>query len=167
LKHLCKSHGLPIKEVFTPFETHIVWAVLQVDTNKLRELKTDSKQFCHQVGDLLLASKPAWFIHRILVVGDDIDPFNFKEVMWAYSTRCRPGMDEYLYDNVPGFILVPFMSHGPGDGFKGGKMISNCLLPIEYTVGQDWVTCDFERGYPEELKKQIQKDWAALGYDIL
>lgn len=127
-------------------------------------MKTTSEKLSRQIGDLLLGSKPGWFIHKILVVGDDIDAFNFKDVMWAYSTRCRPGIDEYLYDNVPGFFLVPYMSHGPGDGFTGGKIICNCLLPVEYTTGPNWITCDFEHGYPEELKAKINENWTSIGY---
>ncbi|RFU33729.1 hypothetical protein B7463_g2644, partial [Scytalidium lignicola] len=156
--------GLPIKEAFVPFEGHGVWAVLQVDGAKLREMNTTAKELSKKVADVVFQVKPGFFLHRIFLVGDDVDPFDFKEVTWAYATRCRPGMDEFLFDDFPGFFLIPFMLHGPGNGHVGGKMVSNCLLPVEYTTGRDWINMSFEEAYPEKIRERVLSEWNELGY---
>lgn len=43
----------------------------------------------------------------IIVVDDDIDPFNLDEVMWALVTRFRPERDLVLIPNAPGSTLDP------------------------------------------------------------
>jgi 4-hydroxybenzoate decarboxylase len=43
----------------------------------------------------------------IIVVDDDIDPFNLDEVVWALVTRFRPERDLVLIPNAPGSTLDP------------------------------------------------------------
>ncbi|KAM0328861.1 hypothetical protein ACHAQA_005277 [Verticillium albo-atrum] len=162
---LLKSRGLPIKEAFSPFESQVTWVALQVDTEKLRALETTPAEFCRQVGDIVFGHKVGYTIHRLVLVGDDIDIYDFKDVIWAFSTRCRPGTDEYFFEDVPGFPLIPYMSHGSGSPTRGGKVVSDCLLPVEYTSGKNWVAADFKNSFPEEVQKRVLDRWEPLGFE--
>ena len=62
---------------------------------KLRDLKTNAKDTCNRIGELVFRNKAGFIIQRLFVIGDDIEPYNFKQVMGAYSKRCRPKMDEW------------------------------------------------------------------------
>lgn len=141
------------------------WCALQVDTAQLRQLKTNSRDFCTNLGNKLFNTKCSMLINRFLVVGDDIDVYNFKDLMWAFVTRCRPGHDEYLFDDVPGFPLTPYMSHGGRDRTRGGKVISDCLFPMEYTDGPIFQMVDFERSFPEDIKDKVRKNWTDMGFE--
>jgi hypothetical protein len=46
--------------------------------------------------------------------------------------------DEMFFEDVRGFPLIPYMSHGNGSPTQGGKVVSDALLPTEYTTGADW-----------------------------
>ncbi|CAH0031873.1 unnamed protein product [Clonostachys rhizophaga] len=162
--YITKSNGLPIKEAFSPFESQVTWVALQVDTDKLRAMKTNAEAFCRQVGDLVFRGKPGSTIHRLLFVGDDIDVYDFKEVIWAFTTRCHPVMDEYSYEDVPGFPLIPYMSHGNGPANKGGKLVCDCLLPVEYTTGKNWEAADFKESFPSELQQKALDRWHSYGF---
>ncbi|KAH6874428.1 UbiD decarboxylyase family [Thelonectria olida] len=155
MRQLLQENGLPVTQVFALFETQVIWAAVQVDRKKLAELGTNAREFCTKVGDLVFRNKCGMQIHRLLVVGDDINPFDMNDVTWAFATRCRPAMDEFHFEDVPAYPLVPYMSHGPGTKLTGGKVVANCLLPDEYQGKQGWVTCDFENGYPDEVKKRV------------
>jgi UbiD family decarboxylase len=159
-----RSAGLPIKEAYSPFESQVTWVVLQVDTAKLREMKTNSEAFCRRIGDLVYNHKVGYTIHRLVVVGDDIDAYDFKDVIWAFCTRCRPGLDEYHFEDVPGFPLIPYMSHGSGLPNRGGKVVSDCLLPIEYTDRRDWEAADFKNSYPPKVQKKVLDQWSTWGF---
>ena len=161
----CQAHELPIKEASACLETMGTWCALQVDGPKLRALKTKSKDFVKRIGDIIFANKSTMLLNKIILVGDDVDPYDFKEVMWAYSTRCRPGHDEYPFDDVAGFPLTPYMSHGRGDKHRGGKIISDCLLPMEYEGGRIFTKVDFETSYPEEVKRRVKGRWVEMGFD--
>ena len=165
MRQLLQDNGLPVKEVFAFYESQVIWAAIQVNRAGLRALKTNAAEFCNKIGNLVFRNKCGMQIHRLLVVGDDIDPFRFEDVMWAYATRCRPSMDEFHFEDVAAYPLVPYMSHGPGTKLTGGKVVDNCLLPLEYEQEQNWVTCDFENGYPQEVKEKVLARWAKFGLE--
>jgi UbiD family decarboxylase len=141
------------------------WCALQVDTEMLRELKSTPEDFCKKLGDVVFSNKASILVNRLLVVGDDIDVYDFRDIMWAYTTRCRPGHGEYLFDDVSSFPLTPYMSHGESNPLKGGKILSNCLLPIEYRERPNWTRADFEHSYPESVKTRVLSNWKAMGFE--
>jgi UbiD family decarboxylase len=165
MRQLLQDNGFPVKQVFALYESQVIWTAVQVDREALSQLKTNAKEFCERVGNLVFRHKSGMQMHRLLIVGDDIDPFSFNDVMWAYATRCRPAMDEFYFEDVVAYPLVPYMSHGPGTKLTGGKVVSNCLLPEEYENKQDWVACDFENGYPKDVKVKVLKRWDNLGLE--
>ncbi|KAJ5928711.1 UbiD family decarboxylase [Penicillium verhagenii] len=164
IHQLCKDACLPVKEAMSPFESQVTWVVLQIDGAKLRQMKTTSEELCRKIGDLIFNHKAGYTIHRLLLVGDDIDVYDWKDVIWAFCTRCRPSLDEYFYDDVRGFPLIPYMSHGNGSPIQGGKVVSDALMPTEYTTGPDWQAADFKNSYPEAIKAKVNAEWASMGF---
>ncbi|KAK5991488.1 Ferulic acid decarboxylase 1 [Cladobotryum mycophilum] len=161
---LCQQDGLPITDAWGSFIGQATWAALKVDTNALRAMKTTPKVFAERIGNLIFRQKAGFVIHRIILVGDDIDVYNDKDVIWAFSTRCRPGIDEYVFEDVAGFFLVPYMGHGNGDHHRGGKVVSDALLPVEFTTGKDWENADFKESFPEEVKDRVLANWESMGF---
>lgn len=161
---ICKQADLPIVDAFAPFESQVTWVALKVDTARVRKEKIQAKELQKKVGDVVFNHKAGYTIHRLVLVGDDIDVYNFKDVIWAFSTRCRPGTDETFFEDVRGFPLIPYMSHGTSSATKGGKVVSDALLPSEYTTGADFVAADFEHSYPEEVKSKVLTNWKNYGF---
>ena len=161
---LCKQADLPVLDAFAPFESQVTWVALRIDTQKLRNMDISSKDLCKKFGDLIFNHKAGYTIHRIVLVGDDIDVYDGKDVMWAFSTRCRPGTDEVFFEDVRGFPLIPYMSHGSASPVRGGKVISDALLPCEYSTGRTWVAADFAHSYPDEMKSKILQRWESFGF---
>jgi 4-hydroxybenzoate decarboxylase len=62
----------------------------------------------------------------IVIVDEDIDPFNLNEVMWALVTRFRPDRDLILIPNAPGSTLDP-TGHPPG---LVTRMILDATKPV-------------------------------------
>jgi UbiD family decarboxylase len=81
IRPLLQDNGFPVKDVFTPYESQGIWAAVQVNRRALRALKTDASEFCTKIGSLVFRHKCGMQIHRLLIVGDDIDPFNFNGVI--------------------------------------------------------------------------------------
>ncbi|XPS69541.1 Phenacrylate decarboxylase [Ascochyta lentis] len=165
IRQLCQDANLPITDAFAPFESQVTWVALKVNTTKLREMKTDSKTFSKQIGDLVFANKVGYSIHRLVLVGDDIDVYDGKEVMWAFSTRCRPNDDETFYADTRAFPLIPYNGHGAHNPAKGGKVVSDALLLDEYTTGATWQAASFMESYPKELQDKVNGDWVNMGFE--
>lgn len=62
----------------------------------------------------------------IVIVDEDIDPFNLNEVMWALLTRFRPDRDLILIPNAPGSTLDP-TGQPPG---LATRMILDATKPV-------------------------------------
>ncbi|KAK8927921.1 Ferulic acid decarboxylase 1 [Metarhizium anisopliae] len=137
----------------------------RVDVKKLAEMRTTPEEFCNKIGNLAFNDKSSMLMNRIMLFGNDVDVGNFRDIMWALATRCRPGQDEYVFDDIPVLPLTPYMSHGRGNPTRGGKVVSDCLFPMEYEGKTSFRACDFERSYPEEIKERVRSNWTAMGFD--
>ncbi|GAB1736914.1 hypothetical protein NU219Hw_g284t1 [Hortaea werneckii] len=160
IRQICQDAGLPITDAFSPFETQVTWVALRVDIAKLKAMDTTPEAFRKTIGDLVFATKAGLTIHRLLLVGPDIDVYNWSDLSYAFSTRCRPGTDETFFQDVPGLALIPYMSHGNGPRIKGGKVVSDALMPVEYSGKQDWQQASFKHSYPQAIQDDVNRRWA-------
>jgi len=92
----------------------------------------------------------------IVVVDDDIDVRDWKEVIWALTTRVDPGRDVLIAERTP-IDYLDFASPVAGLGAKMGIDATN-KWPGE--TGRRW-------GRPivmdETVKRKVDSLWAELG----
>ena len=62
----------------------------------------------------------------VIVVDEFVDPFNLEQVMWALTTRVKPGTDVSIIENCPGMPLDP-SSNPPG---MHDKLIIDATTPV-------------------------------------
>ncbi|CAI5759354.1 unnamed protein product [Candida verbasci] len=169
-KYLLLQHPILkniVLDVFTPYEAQALWLTIKINTKELVKLNTNAKDLMKLIGNFLWKSKECYkvcsIIHEIILVGDDIDIFNFRKFIWAYTTRHTPGNDQLFYDDVKSFPLAPFISQGPLIKTKtGGKVVTNCIFPKQFTdPNYEFTTCDFG-GYPKDIKDKVLKDWSNI-----
>ena len=74
------------------------------------------------------------YTKTVIVVDDDIDARNWKDVIWAISTRADPVRDTLLVENTP-IDYLDFASPEPG---LGGKMGIDATVKIGSETHRDW-----------------------------
>jgi 4-hydroxy-3-polyprenylbenzoate decarboxylase len=74
------------------------------------------------------------YTKTVIVTDDDIDVRNWKEVVWAISTRADPVRDTVLVDNTP-IDYLDFASPRPG---LGGKMGIDATHKLAAETGRVW-----------------------------
>ncbi|KAL2009493.1 hypothetical protein VTN00DRAFT_5300 [Thermoascus crustaceus] len=163
-----RKADFPVDFVWLPYEAHAFWIVVSVDIKKLGALKTGPEELCRRAGDIIFSTHAGWEIPKIFLVGNDVDITDINQVMWAVSTRYRPGADEFVFENYRGLPLFPYMTKAkrekvPDPGL-GGKSVVNLLLPQEYEGKRDWVASNFEGSYPAEVKEKVLAKWEKYGY---
>ncbi len=92
----------------------------------------------------------------VIVVDDDIDARNWKDVMWAVSTRMDPSRDITLIENTP-IDYLDFASPQPGLGSKIGLDATN-KWPPETT--RTWGT---KIRMSDEIIDIVNEKWPRLG----
>jgi UbiD family decarboxylase len=86
----------------------------------------------------------------IVVVDEDIDPFNLNEVMWAIVTRFRPERDLVLIPNAPASTLDP-------TGYPRGlvtRMIIDATTPVSPDIPLEGLSIVEP---PEEASRWIEE----------
>ncbi|KAL4929516.1 UbiD family decarboxylase [Aspergillus undulatus] len=162
---ICQQHDFPIVDAFAPLETNATWVFLSVDSEKLRHLGINSSELCKALGQAVFQDKRAWLASRLFLVGDDINIYDFQQAAWAVACRSRPGLDDHIFDDVPGLPLVPSMRGTPRP-CRGGKTVTNCLLDSEFTEeGRDWHKVDFDNAYPRKIRERVLSRWEEMGLD--
>jgi 4-hydroxy-3-polyprenylbenzoate decarboxylase len=92
----------------------------------------------------------------VIVVDDDINARDWKDVMWAVSTRMDPARDVTLIENTP-IDYLDFASPVSGRGSKIGLDATN-KLPGE--TNREWGD---KLDMDEATKRRVDEMWAELG----
>ncbi len=93
----------------------------------------------------------------ILVVDDDINIRDWKEVMWALSTRMDPIRDTVTIENAP-IDYLDFASHESGLGSKMGFDATNKIPP---ETKREWGE---KIAMNEEIVKTVTEKWKKYGF---
>jgi len=95
------------------------------------------------------------YTKTIIVTDDDIDVRNWKEVVWAVSTRADPFRDTMLVDNTP-IDYLDFASPRPGLGGKMGIDATRKLAAESDRVWGRVVSMDpATRAHVEEIARNL------------
>jgi 4-hydroxy-3-polyprenylbenzoate decarboxylase len=92
----------------------------------------------------------------VIVVDDDIDARNWKDVMWALSTRMDPARDITVVENTP-IDYLDFASPESGLGSKIGLDATNKWPPETHREWGVKLTMD------QDVVKAVNEKWARLG----
>lgn len=161
---ICQSAGLPIETVWSPFESHCLWFAVQVNWAKLRVLQTNMKDLCEKVGHAIFGSKPWFYIPKIYLVGEDIDPTNLNEVIWVEATRCQPQVNDFFFDAYGNTPLIPYVSHGLRESRNHVKAVRRCMLLVEFTDTPNWKHGSFRGSYSQEIQAKVDDQWSEYGF---
>ncbi|HWA91977.1 MAG TPA: UbiD family decarboxylase [Rhizomicrobium sp.] len=92
----------------------------------------------------------------VIVVDDDIDARDWKDVMWAVSTRMDPARDITVIENTP-IDYLDFASPESGLGSKIGLDATNKLPP---ETRREWGR---KIAMDDEIVRTVTEKWAKLG----
>jgi 4-hydroxy-3-polyprenylbenzoate decarboxylase len=97
----------------------------------------------------------------VIVVDDDVDPWNLGEVFHAMCTKCNPVRDIHIYEGFMNCPLTPYIANHPlrelGGG--GGNVLFDCTWPVEWTADQRPHRLAFNNTYSEEIKAKVLENW--------
>ncbi len=149
-------HKMPVTEVFVPPEgvTHI--AVVGVSKG--------GSEVAKQVGAILTSRRAD--VNKIIVVDQDVDPFDYGQVTHALATKCHPKRGIFVNEIEAGKanVITPCYSAEERRAYKGAIAIFDCTWPLEWPREDIPMKSSFEVMYPEWLKQKVLTSWEALGF---
>ena len=106
----------------------------------------------------VLGNSPLLTSIRVIVVDDDIDARNWKDVMWAISTRMDPARDITLVENTP-IDYLDFASPESGLGSKIGLDATDKWPP---ETRREWGR---KLDMSEDVRARVAARWEEFGLD--
>lgn len=164
--HVLQSNGVPARMVWSVLESANTWLVVTMPATWQQQTGMRKEALLQKIGDLVFSTKYSGFVSTILVMDDDIDPTNTSEVLWAFTTRCRPQIDvTYFADRIM-VPLAPYLV--PAEKKKAPfitKQVFNGLVDIPRgTDGRSPMRSSFAHCYPQELQNKVLQNWSSYGF---
>ncbi|MBF2028719.1 MAG: UbiD family decarboxylase [Oscillatoriales cyanobacterium C42_A2020_001] len=160
-----RAAGYPVAMAWSPFESANHWYVIAIERNwRLLIPNTSSAELCQRLGEALFQTKAGMGTPKYIVVNDDIDITNTKEVVWAFATRNYPGSKgEVTFNDEATNPLVAFLQQSEKMSMHTTKVIYNCLPPDEWGDRLPQRS-SFKGAYPQELQDDVLQNWQAYGF---
>ena len=95
----------------------------------------------------------------VIVTDDDINVRDWKDVIWAMTTRMDPARDTLIVENTP----IDYLDFASPESGLGGKIGFDATNKWPGETNREW-------GRPismsAEVKRRVDEIWAALGIDV-
>lgn len=157
VKQALRAKGVPMVEVSVP-EFSGCHAVV-VST------KTPFAGIPQLIASITWADRNATYFPYVIVVNDDVDPWNLGEVFHAMCTKCNPVNDIYIYPGHLNSPLTPYISAHPQReiGAGGGNVLFDCTWPISLKTDERPHRLAFSNTYPEDIKNKVLANFERWG----
>src|SRR5689334_125145 len=92
----------------------------------------------------------------VIVVDDDIDARDWKDVMWAVSTRMDPARDITVVENTP----IDYLDFASPESGLGGKIGLDATTKLPPETHRDWGR---KIRMADEIVEAVTRKWASYG----
>ena len=163
---LLREAGIPVTVCWLPLHAANHWLVVTLKKNwrELAPEQATTAAMCRRIGEVLFAEHGGSGIVKVLVMEDDVDPTNDKELIWAFATRAHPGTSEHVFEKKPTGALAVYLDDQEKRTMTSAKAVYDCLTRDEWTHGNQPHRTSLARGYPDEIRERVLNHWADYGY---
>nr|ART36520.1 C382 [uncultured bacterium] len=159
VKEALQVKGVPIVDVAVPECSGMQGVVIST--------KTPHAGIPQLIASVVWTDRNGRYFPLVIVVDEDVDPWNLGEVFHALCTKCNPVRDIHIYPGYYNSPLSPYMANHPqqelGGGVGGGNVLMDCTWPIEWTAEQRPHRLAFHNTYPEDVKQKVLANFACWG----
>ncbi len=148
--------GLPITGIYIPPEGCLFTVVVST--------KTPYSGIANRIASCIWANKNGSFLTKVIVVGEDVDPTDMREVFHAFSTAHHPIRGTNTISNAPGHILIPYLSEYERTHGIGANVVYDCTWPKDWREEEIPKKASFKNIYPKEIQEKVLNNWKSYGF---
>lgn len=102
---------------------------------------------------------------KLLVVDDDVDVFNWDEVLHAFATRCHPGRGLFVaHYSGHAKKLIPYLDEQERRTLSGATVAFDCTWPPAWDRVREVPAKNlFKHIYPADVQQRVLDRWEELG----
>ncbi len=100
-------------------------------------------------------------IKTLILVDDDIDPYNWEEVEWALGTRFQPQSDIEVIGNITGVNLDPSLPEYEREtkAYRTSKLIIDATKPVHVPFAAECLP-------KKDVMEMVEANWERYGIDL-
>lgn len=127
--------------------------------NAVVSIKRPFEGYGKMMGMAILATGVGRHIKNVIIVDDDVDPFDWLQVEWAVATRVQPHRDVEILKEVAGVVLDPSIPQI--EKVTGSARTSKMIIDATKFDAKDYeIAC-----MPKvEIMEKVKREWKK--YDI-
>lgn len=148
----------PVSSVFVPLETTHMLAI--VATSKARYPGV-AEDIAHTIWAQASIGHETPYI---IVVDDDVDPFNLNEVLHSLVTKCHPMRGIIRLDRATVISIVPWLSKQEQQSKLGAKAYFDCTWPLDWEPDDVPKKISFAQAYPKDVQQKALDIWRNHGF---
>ncbi len=153
-----REQGKPVSDVFVPLVTTHMLAIVAVN-------KTHYPGVAEDIAHLIWASGSIGHeTPYVVIVDNDVDPFNLNEVAHAVITKCHPVRGIVRLERSPVISIIPWLSEGERQSRLGARVYFDCTWPLEWGPADVPKRVSFAQSYPTEVQQKALDIWHKYGY---
>lgn len=151
-----RAQGMPVTGVCSPVEGADMFTVVAV--------KVPYANVAGEIANIIWATRLGKSTPYIVVVDDDVDPFNLGEVVHAMMTKCHPYQGIVKIERAVGSTLNPWASRYEHDHLIGGRAYFDCTWPKTWAPEDTPKKSSLAVLYPPEIQQKALARWHRYGY---
>ncbi|MFC2069523.1 UbiD family decarboxylase, partial [Chloroflexota bacterium] len=147
-----RERGLPVTGVYCIPETSESLLVVAV--------KAFYSGIAADIAHIVWGTTAGRALPYLIIVEDDVDPFNISQVLHALCTKCHPSRGIVKMENGPIVSLLPFLDQHEQQYQTGTKVYFDCTWPRDWDLSNIPKKVSFAAAYPLEVQqKALAKGW--------
>ncbi len=156
LLEMLRARGLPATGVYTVPETAYLLTVVAV--------KTPYHNVASEIANAIWETASGYTMPYIIIVEDDIDPYDMSQVFHALATKCHPYRGIVKLERTPMSFILPFLNSQERKSGLGAKAYFDCTWPEDLEPSEVPRKISFRECYPLEVQKKALAKWRKYGY---
>lgn len=151
-----KRMGFPITGVYVPPECCCSTAVVAT--------KVSYANIVSRIACGVWASAVGHFVVKIIIVDDDVDPTNMREVLHAWATKCHPIRGTTVIPQAVMTPAYPYYSPEEAQYNQGCNVYYDCTYPHRWPKERKAIRSSFRDIYPKEIQDKVMANWKSYGF---
>jgi len=117
-----------------------------------------------EVAHVIWSARHGLLTPSVIVVEDDVDPFNLQQVFHAMMTKCHPMRGINKLDHATAWPLIPWLSEHERHHRMGARVYYDCTWPVDWPRAELPVRQSFTEAYPKAVQKSALDKWRKHGH---
>jgi UbiD family decarboxylase len=161
LYHL-RQAGFPVEHCVHVWDSSMMWMVVTIKQNlKLPPQYASRKDMIDHLSKIIFHDHAGEAFPVIILVENDIDPTDFKQIAWALATRCHPDTGYHFYGDETADPIIPYLQCGEAAAHQTKKVIFDCLFPEDEKRPH---VSSFKTLWPKNIQDKVLQRWFEYGF---